>query len=93
MVFLDFFPPLPRTDDGVFDIMRYSSEGNESNERPVLSEQERHEDFQRHKEELKKKPRRKKRASSSMQSSTFQGELGEEDEWIRRRIRRDFTWS
>lgn len=56
-------------------MMRYSSEGNDSNERqPVLSEQERHEDFQRHKEELKKKPRRKKRASSSMQSSTFQGE-------------------
>lgn len=55
-------------------MMRYSSEGNDSNERqPMLSEQERREDFQRHKEEMKKKPRRKKRASSSLQSSTFQG--------------------
>lgn len=69
-LYLDYSPP----GDGEFDMKRYSSEGNDSNElAPMLSEQERQEDFQRHKEELKKKSRRKKRASSSLQSSTFQG--------------------
>lgn len=46
--------------------------GNESSDAPKLTETERQEKFNRHKEEMQKKKRRKKR-TSSWHSSTFQG--------------------
>lgn len=59
------------------EVSRYSSEmsGNESNEATTMTESERQAEINRQKEEMKIKRRKKKRTSSSMQSSTFKGNL------------------
>lgn len=60
------------------EISRYSSEeisGNESNEVTSMTESERQAEINRQKEEMKIKRRKKKRTNSSMQSSTFKGNV------------------